>query len=40
MARIFLSHSSGNNAEAIAVRDWLISHGWRSNSWPGVRQSR
>jgi hypothetical protein len=28
MARIFLSHSSGNNAEAIALRDWLISHGW------------
>jgi formylglycine-generating enzyme required for sulfatase activity len=23
-----LSHSSGNNAEAIAVRDWLIGHGW------------
>jgi TIR domain len=28
MARIFLSHSSGNNAEAIALRDWLVSHGW------------
>ena len=28
MARIFLSHSSGNNAEAIALRDWLNSHGW------------
>ena len=28
MARIFLSHSSGNNAEAIALRDWLIGHGW------------
>ncbi len=28
VARIFLSHSSGNNAEAIALRDWLISHGW------------
>ena len=28
MSRIFLSHSSGNNAEAIALRDWLISHGW------------
>jgi hypothetical protein len=28
MARVFLSHSSGNNAEAIAVRDWLIGHGW------------
>ena len=28
MARIFLSHSSGNNAEALALRDWLIGHGW------------
>jgi len=28
MARIFLSHSSGNNAEAIALRDWLVGHGW------------
>jgi hypothetical protein len=28
MARIFLSHSSGNNAEAVALRDWLVSHGW------------
>ena len=28
MARIFLSHSSGNNAEAIGLRDWLIGHGW------------
>ena len=28
MARIFFSHSSANNAEAIALRDWLVSHGW------------
>jgi formylglycine-generating enzyme required for sulfatase activity len=28
MSRIFLSHSSTNNAEAVALRDWLISHGW------------
>jgi hypothetical protein len=28
MSRIFLSHSSANNAEAIAIRDWMISHGW------------
>src|SRR5262245_8727871 len=28
MARIFLSHSSGNNAEAVALRDWLVSQGW------------
>ena len=28
MARIFLSHSSDNNFEAIALRDWLASEGW------------
>lgn len=28
MSRIFLSHSSANNAEAIAVRDWLAQQGW------------
>jgi formylglycine-generating enzyme required for sulfatase activity len=28
MSRIFLSHSSENNAEAVALRDWLVSHGW------------
>ncbi len=28
MSRIFLSHSSANNAEAVALNDWLISHGW------------
>jgi len=28
MARLFLSHSSANNAEAIALRDWLVGHGW------------
>jgi len=28
VARIFLSRSSGNNADAIALRDWLIGHGW------------
>lgn len=28
MSRIFLSHSSDNNAEAIAVHDWLIERGW------------
>ena len=25
---MFLSHSSVNNAEAIAIRDWMIAHGW------------
>lgn len=28
MSRVFLSHSSANNAEAIALRDWMITHGW------------
>ena len=28
MSRIFLSHSSANNAEAIALRDWLVAEGW------------
>ncbi|HUE12496.1 MAG TPA: toll/interleukin-1 receptor domain-containing protein [Steroidobacteraceae bacterium] len=28
MSRIFLSHSSTNNAEAVALRDWLASNGW------------
>ena len=28
MSKIFLSHSSANNAEAIALRDWLIENGW------------
>ncbi|MEP3334027.1 toll/interleukin-1 receptor domain-containing protein [Sedimentitalea sp.] len=28
MATIFLSHSSQNNAEAIAVRDWMREEGW------------
>ena len=28
MSRIFISHSFQNNAEAIALRDWLVSHGW------------
>jgi len=31
MSRIFLSHSSANNAEAIAVRDWLADEGWRDD---------
>lgn len=28
MARIFISHSSADNAEAIALRDWLVAEGW------------
>ena len=29
MSRIFLSHSSTNNAEAVALRDWLAANGWK-----------
>jgi hypothetical protein len=29
MSRIFLSHSSNDNFEAIALRDWLASEGWQ-----------
>jgi len=28
VSRIFISHSSFNNAEAIALRDWLVAAGW------------
>ena len=29
VSRIFLSHSSANNAEAVALRDWLEGQGWK-----------
>jgi len=29
VSRIFLSHSSANNAEAVALRDWLEHEGWK-----------
>ncbi len=29
MSRIFLSHSSANNAAAVALCDWLASNGWK-----------
>ena len=28
MSRIFLSHSSADNAAAVALRDWLVASGW------------
>ena len=28
VSRIFVSHSSSNNAEAVALRDWLAAEGW------------
>jgi hypothetical protein len=29
VSHIFLSHSSSNNAEAVALRDWLADNGWK-----------
>jgi hypothetical protein len=29
MSRIFLSHSSQNNAQAVALYDWLGREGWK-----------
>jgi formylglycine-generating enzyme required for sulfatase activity len=29
VSRIFLSHSSSNNSEAVALRDWLADNGWK-----------
>ena len=28
MSRIFISHSSANNAEAIVIQEWMAEHGW------------
>jgi hypothetical protein len=28
MSRIFLSHSSANNAEAVGIRNWFAAEGW------------
>jgi hypothetical protein len=28
MSRLFISHSSVNNAEAVAIRNWLCDNGW------------
>jgi TIR domain len=28
MSKLFLSHSSANNAQAVAIRDWLREEGW------------
>ncbi|HEX4497026.1 MAG TPA: toll/interleukin-1 receptor domain-containing protein, partial [Thermoanaerobaculia bacterium] len=28
MPRIFISHASADNAEALALRDWLVARGW------------
>jgi hypothetical protein len=28
MSRLFISHSSANDAEAVAIRQWLATEGW------------
>jgi len=28
LSRLFISHSSADNAEAVAIRDWRASAGW------------
>jgi hypothetical protein len=33
VSRIFLSHSSRNNAEAVALRDWLAENGWKDETF-------
>jgi len=40
VARIFLSHSSTNNAEAVALRDWLASNGWKDEIFLDVDAQR
>lgn len=31
MARLFISHSTANDAEAAAIRDWLAAEGWQDD---------
>ena len=40
MSRIFLSHSSENNAEAVALRDWLSGNGWKDEIFLDVDPQR
>jgi formylglycine-generating enzyme required for sulfatase activity len=40
LSRIFLSHSSSNNAEAVALRDWLASNGWKDDVFLDVDPQR
>ena len=32
MSRIFISHSSANDHQALALREWLAEEGWSSDS--------
>jgi hypothetical protein len=40
VSRIFLSHSSENNAEAVALRDWLADNGWIDEIFLDLDQQR
>jgi hypothetical protein len=40
VSRIFLSHSSENNAEAVALRDWLADNGWKDEIFLDLDQQR
>jgi len=40
VSRIFLSHSSTNNAESVALRDWLASNGWKDEVFLDVDPQR
>lgn len=40
MSRIFLSHSSADNAESVALRDWLASNGWKDDIFLDVDPGR
>jgi formylglycine-generating enzyme required for sulfatase activity len=40
VSRIFLSHSSTNNTEAVALRDWLEREGWKDEIFLDLDSSR
>src|SRR5580658_3908227 len=40
VSRIFLSHSSSNNAEAVALRDWLAGNGWKDEIFLDLNPGR
>ena len=40
MARLFISHSSANNAAALALRDWLYEQGFQSDVFLDIDPER
>jgi hypothetical protein len=40
LARLFISHSSANNAAAIALRDWLFEQGFENEVFLDVDPDR